>query len=96
MSKLLHTFATIHLPHIAAKMTPENGYRPEAHSVAADLVADGVITAEEGKHFEDCIAELAAQDDDTAKLLQAAASGKDRKDNLENLIGDEIKEDAAL
>jgi hypothetical protein len=108
MTKLLHKFATKHMPHIAAKMTPEKGYRAEAHKTASDLVKAGVITEAEGKNFEDCITSEADSDNEVAAMLKAVADGhgdsskhndQDFVDGLfgsdEDLGGEDLRDDQA-
>lgn len=76
MSKLLKAVATKHRPHIAAKMTKENGYDENKHLLARDLKTSGVISKADSADLDECLDDLVGDGHTGAKALKAAGDGK--------------------
>jgi hypothetical protein len=76
MSHLLKAIAKTHRPHLAAKMTAENGYDADKHRFAADLAKDGILTKAEAEDLDGCVDDLATDGHDGAALYKAAQSGE--------------------
>lgn len=80
MSKLLKAVATKHRPHIAAKMTKENGYDAKKHLTGKHLHAAGVISEDEAKDLDDCVQQLGdafSNNDDFRKAMLGDDAGPD-------------------
>lgn len=75
MSKLLKATIKPHRPHIAAKMTPENGYDETKHLHVKDLKKAKVITSAEAADLDDCLKDLAGSGSNAAGYLNAASAG---------------------
>lgn len=82
MSKLLKAVATKHRPHIAAKMTPENGYNEKKHLFGDDLHKAGIITKPDADDLDGCVEDLFGDGDPAAKALKQAKKGRINKDRL--------------
>lgn len=76
MSKLLKAVAKAHRPHIAAKMTKENGYDESKHLHPHHLHEAGIINDTERKDLDECIGELADGGDNAGMALRAALAGE--------------------
>lgn len=84
MSKALKAIATKHRPHIAARMTAENGYDGVKHLHVADLHKAGIISKLEADDLGGCVDDLAGSGDPLAAFLKAAETGEVKSDGLNN------------
>jgi hypothetical protein len=79
---MLKAIATAHRPHLAAKMTKENGYDEQKHLLTDDLVKAGIMTQSEADDLDGCVDDLAADGHDGAGVIKAARSGEVDKSKL--------------
>lgn len=88
MSKLLKAAIKNHRPHIAARLTKENGYDERKHLHASDLHEAGFIDGAELADLQGCVDDLASSGSNTARALKAAMSGE--------LSADKMNDDAFI
>lgn len=87
MSKLLKATIASHRPHIAARMTAENGYDATKHLHTKDLTKAGLINQAEQDDLDGCVDDLAASGHQGAGYINAAKAG---------MVGDTGLNDDAL
>lgn len=99
MSKLLKAIAAKHRPHIAARMTKENGYNEDKHRVSDDLVKAGLMTKAEQADLDGCIEDLASDGHLGAGVMRSAQTGGVNTDRLNDvellkeILGDDLPAD---
>lgn len=76
MSKVLKKVLATHRPHIAARLTTENGYDEGKHLHVSHLHKAGLITDAEKDDLDGCVDDAAGTGDHFAAALKAAMSGE--------------------
>lgn len=76
MSKVLKKVLETHRPHIAARLTKENGYDGQKHLHVSDLHKAGIISDAEKADLDGCIDDAAGTGDHFAGALKAAMAGE--------------------
>ena len=93
MSKLLKAVAKRHRPHIAAKMTTENGYDENKHLTAKDLRNAGIISSDEHDDLSACLDDLEADGQPVKSALKNSSAEQLNDDDFVNqlmgIIGDD-------